>query len=89
VGHTRGDIISDRDKEFDSSCHRREALRGKRGRVSNESTRLYAESVIVKHARRNGHLIRPLNHQAITMAEFPWRIAQILLRALWEVTPLR
>jgi hypothetical protein len=49
----------------------------------------HAESEIVKHARRNGPLTRPPNDQAIAMAEFEQRIAQILLRALREVAPLR
>ena len=49
----------------------------------------HAESEIVKHARRNGPLTRPPNDQAIAMAEFEQRIAQILLRALREATPLR
>jgi hypothetical protein len=49
----------------------------------------HAESEIVKHARRNGPLVRPSNDQAIAMAEFEQRIAQILLRAFREVSPLR
>lgn len=49
----------------------------------------HAESEIVKHARRNGPLIRPSNDQAIALAEYEQRIAQILLRAFREVAPLR
>jgi len=49
----------------------------------------HAESEIVKQARRHGPLTRPPNDQAIALAEFEQRIAQILLRALREVAPLR
>jgi len=49
----------------------------------------HAEGEIVKHARRNGPLVRPSNDQAIALAEFEQRIAQILLRAFREVSPLR
>jgi hypothetical protein len=49
----------------------------------------HAESEIVKQARRNGPLTRPANDQAIALAEFEQRIAQILLRAFRDVSPLR
>jgi hypothetical protein len=49
----------------------------------------HAESEIIKHARRNGPLTRPPNDQAIALAEFEQRIAQIMLRAFREVSPLR
>lgn len=49
----------------------------------------HAESEIIKQARRNGPLTRPANDQAIALAEFEQRIAQVLLRALRDVAPLR
>jgi hypothetical protein len=49
----------------------------------------HAESEIIKQARRNGSLTRPANDQAIALAEFEQRIAQILLRAFRDVSPLR
>jgi hypothetical protein len=49
----------------------------------------HAESEIIKHARRNGPLTRPPNDQAIALAEFEQRIAQIMLRAFRDVSPLR
>jgi hypothetical protein len=49
----------------------------------------HAESEIIKHARRNGPLTRPPNDQAIALADFEQRIAQILLRAFRDVSPLR
>ncbi len=49
----------------------------------------HGESEIIKQARRNGPLTRPANDQAIALAEFEQRIAQVLLRALRDVAPLR
>jgi len=49
----------------------------------------HAESEIIKQARRNGPLTRPANDQAIAMADFEQRIAQILLRAFRDVSPPR
>lgn len=49
----------------------------------------HAESEIIKQARRNGPLTRPANDQAIALAEFEQRIAQVLLRAFRDVSPLR
>jgi hypothetical protein len=49
----------------------------------------HAESDIIKQARRNGPLTRPANDQAIALAEFEQKIAQIILRSLREVPPLR
>jgi hypothetical protein len=49
----------------------------------------HAESEIIKQARRNGPLTRPPNDQAIALAEFEQRIAQIVLRAFRDVSPLR
>ena len=49
----------------------------------------HAESEIIKQARRNGPLTRPPNDQAIARAEFEQRIAQIVLRAFRDVSPLR
>ena len=49
----------------------------------------HAESEIIKQARRNGPLTRPPNDQAIALAEFEQRIAQIMLRAFRDVSPLR
>jgi hypothetical protein len=49
----------------------------------------HAESDIIKHARRNGPLTRPPNNQAIALAEFEQRIAQIVLRAFRDMSPLR
>jgi hypothetical protein len=49
----------------------------------------HAEGEIIKQARRNGALTRPANDQAIALAEFEQRIAQILLRAFRDVSPLR
>jgi hypothetical protein len=49
----------------------------------------HAENEIIKHARRNGPLTRPPNDQAIALAEFEQKIAQIILRSLREVPPLR
>jgi hypothetical protein len=49
----------------------------------------HAESEIVKQARRSGPLTRPANDQAIALADFEQRIAQILLRAFRDVAPVR
>jgi hypothetical protein len=49
----------------------------------------HAESEIIKQARRNGPLTRPANDQAIALADFEQRIAQILLRAFRDVSPPR
>jgi len=49
----------------------------------------HAESEIIKQARKNGPLTRPANDQAIALAEFEQRIAQVLLRAFRDASPLR
>lgn len=49
----------------------------------------HAESEIIKQARRNGPLTRPANDQAIALAEFEQRIAQVFLRAFRDASPLR
>lgn len=49
----------------------------------------HAETEIIKQARRNGPLTRPPNDQAIALAEFEQRIAQIMLRAFRDVSPPR
>jgi hypothetical protein len=49
----------------------------------------HAESEIIRQARRNGPLTRPANDQAIALADFEQRIAQILLRAFRDVSPPR
>ena len=49
----------------------------------------HAEGEVIKHARRNGPLTRPANDQAIALADFEQRIAQILLRAFRDMSPPR
>lgn len=49
----------------------------------------HAEQELLKHARRNGPLIRPPNYDAPALAEFEHSIAQILIRAFQEADILR
>ncbi len=49
----------------------------------------HAEQEILKHARRNGPLVRPPNYDAPALAEFEHAIAQIFMRAFQEADPLR